>query len=333
MPFSVRSKGSSTLMLTVIVCALSWSQPVPSSVLERTGLETSQIVARVRPAVVTVETVTIGGRTVRSSGFVIDSAGWVVCSAEGVQNARSVRTYIGNGTLLPARVQGVDNITGLALLKLEQTPANLTSLRWGSSENVPVGATAILIGNRGGLEGSVTVGTIGGKDRVGVRPTTGRVVLLLQFNGTVGAGEPGAPLLDTRGQVIGVMVGALEAVEGIPFRSNVAVTGFAVPSEIAKRAVNELRTRGFVEYAWLGVDYRSTPAGVRVVNVVPNSPASRAGIQVNDYISGFNGQPIRSAADLTRALYMAKPNQQVEMVVIREGVPLTLRVQLGRQSL
>ncbi|CUU36670.1 MAG: trypsin-like peptidase domain-containing protein [Armatimonadetes bacterium] len=319
------------LMITCLFAGV-WSQPVPDSVLGRAATEVNQVVESARPAIVTVEGVLAGGRTIRSSGFIIDPAGWVVCSAEGVSEARSARVYLASGQAFSARVRGIDNITGIALLRLEGA-SGLPSLRWGSSENLPVGATAILIGNRGGLEGSVTVGTIGGKDRVGVRPTTGRVVLLLQFNGTVGAGEPGAPLLDSRGQVVGVMVGALQAVEGMPVRPAIAVTGFAIPSEIAQRAVNELRTRGSVEYAWLGVDYQSTPAGVRIVRIAPNSPAQRAGLQVNDYITGFNGQPIRSAADLTRALYMAKPNQQVEIVAIREGVSVKLSVQLGKQSL
>lgn len=329
-----RSKSLWAVIIIGFIASALWSQPAStSSMLERAGLEISQVVERVRPAVVTIESVIAGRQTIRSSGFVIDSAGWVVCSADGIQNASSVRVYLNQGQVLPARLQGADLITGLAVLKVEPPSTDFVSLRWGSSESVPVGGTAILIGNRGGLEGSVTVGTIGGKDRVGVRPSTGRVLLLLQFNGTVGMGEPGAPLLDTRGQVIGVMVGALEAVEGMPMGGGIAVTGFAVPSEIAQRAVNELRQRGKVEYAWLGLDYQSTPAGVRVVRVSPNSPASKAGVQVNDFITGFNGQPIRSAGDLTRALYFTKPNQQVELVVLREGVSLKLSIQLGKQSL
>ncbi len=301
------------------------------SVLDQAAREVQSVVERASPAVVTVEGVMPANRVVRSSGFIIDSSGWVVCSAEGVQGARGLRVILSDGTVSPAELVGVDGITGVALVRLEGA-RNLPTLRWGDSDRVPVGATAILIGNRGGLAGSVTVGTLGGKDRVGIRPQNQRVVLLLQFNGTVGSGEPGAPLLDTRGQVIGVMVGSLSSVEGIA-GANLALTGFAVPSRIAQRVVSDLRSKGYAEHAWLGADYQGIPGGVVVRRVAPNSPAQRVGLMPNDMITGFDGQPIRSASDLTRALYSARPNQQVELVIQREGQTLKLSVQLGVQSL
>ncbi len=301
------------------------------SVLDQAAREVQSVVERASPAVVTVEGVMPANRVVRSSGFIIDSSGWVVCSAEGVQGARGLRVILSDGTVSPAELVGADGITGVALVRLEGA-RNLPTLRWGDSDRVPVGATAILIGNRGGLAGSVTVGTLGGKDRVGIRPQNQRVVLLLQFNGTVGSGEPGAPLLDTRGQVIGVMVGSLSSVEGIA-GANLALTGFAVPSRIAQRVVSDLRSKGYAEHAWLGADYQGIPGGVVVRRVAPNSPAQRVGLMPNDMITGFDGQPIRSASDLTRALYSARPNQQVELVIQREGQTLKLSVQLGVQSL
>lgn len=301
------------------------------SVLDQAAREVNLVVERARPAVVTIETVQVNNRVVRSSGFVIDAGGWIVCSAEGVQGARALRVILSDGAVSPAQLVGVDGISGIALVRATEAP-NLPALRWGDSDRVPVGATVILIGNRGGLEGSVTVGTLGGKDRVGIRPQHQRVVLLLQFNGTVSSGEPGAPLLDARGQVIGVIIGALSNVEGMP-ASGLALTGFAIPSTIAQRVVNDLRLKGRAEHAWLGADYQTLGSSVVVRRVAPNSPAQNAGILPNDLITGFNGQPIRNAADLTRALYYSRPNQQVELVILREGKPLKLTVQLGVQSL
>ncbi|GIV13116.1 MAG: hypothetical protein KatS3mg021_1398 [Fimbriimonadales bacterium] len=106
------------LMITCLFAGV-WSQPVPDSVLGRAATEVNQVVESARPAIVTVEGVLAGGRTIRSSGFVIDPAGWVVCSAEGVSEARSARVYLASGQAFPARVQGIDNITGIALLRLE----------------------------------------------------------------------------------------------------------------------------------------------------------------------------------------------------------------------
>jgi len=288
------------------------------------------MVERALPAIVTVEA-RIGGRLVRSSGFVIDSSGSVVCAAEGVRMQPQVSLYLSEGEPVRARVVGVDNITGLALLRPEIS-LRLPALSWGDSERLPLGSTLILIGNRSGLEGSVTVGTLGGKDRVGVRRDNQRVVLLLQFNGTVGSGEQGAPLLDSQGRVVGVMVGELASVEGAPV-SPVAVVGFAVPSEIAQRVVNDLRTKGRAEHAWLGIDYQGLPTGVVVRRVALNSPAQQAGIQVGDIITQFNDKPIRTASDLTRELYFAQPNQRITLTVQREGQQVRLPVTLGVQSL
>ena len=315
-------------LFSVCWCLVSVAQQ--PSLLERTGQEVSRVVERALPAIVTVEA-RIGGRLVRSSGFVIDSSGSVVCAAEGVRTQLQVSLYLSEGEPVRARVVGVDNITGIALLRPEVN-LRLSSLNWGESERLPLGSTLILIGNRSGLEGSVTVGTLGGKDRVGVRRDNQRVVLLLQFNGTVGSGEQGAPLLDSQGRVVGVMVGELASVEGAPV-SPVAVVGFAVPSEIAQRVVNDLRTKGRAEHAWLGIDYQGLPTGVVVRRVALNSPAQQAGIQVGDIITQFNGKPIRTASDLTRELYFAQPNQRITLTVQREGQQVRLPVTLGVQSL
>jgi serine protease Do len=318
------------LLALFSVCWSLVSVAQQPSLLERTGQEVSRVVERALPAIVTVEA-RIGGRLVRSSGFVIDSSGSVVCAAEGVRMQPQVSLYLSEGEPVRARVVGVDNITGLALLRPEIS-LRLPALSWGDSERLPLGSTLILIGNRGGLEGSVTVGTLGGKDRVGVRRDNQRVVLLLQFNGTVGSGEQGAPLLDSQGRVVGVMVGELASVEGAPV-SPVAVVGFAVPSEIAQRVVNDLRTKGRAEHAWLGIDYQGLPTGVVVRRVALNSPAQQAGIQVGDIITQFNDKPIRTASDLTRELYFAQPNQRITLTVQREGQQVRLPVTLGVQSL
>ncbi len=318
------------LALFSVCIGASWATAQQTSILQRADQEVSRVVARALPAVVTVES-RIAGRTVRSSGFIIDASGLVVCSADGVRTQSRVAVYLADGEHLQAQVAGVDNITGIALLRLEGA-SGLTALRWGDSERTPLGATAILIGNRSGLEGSVTVGTLGGKERVGVRRDNGRVVLLLQFNGTVGSGEPGAPLLDSQGRVIGVMAGELASIEGMSV-APVSVVGFAIPAEIAQRVVNDLRTKGRAEHAWLGIDYQSLPTGVVVRRITPNSPAQQAGLALGDIIVQFGDKPIRTAADLTRELYFAAPNQRVAITVQREGQRITLPVTLGKQSL
>lgn len=321
------------LALFSVFCGLLasvWAQQ--PSLLQIAEQEVSRVVERALPAVVTIEA-RLGGRPVRSSGFIIDPSGLIVCSADGVRAQSQVSVYLTNGGVLNANVLGADNITGIALLRVRsEVRLELTALRWGDSERTPLGATAILIGNRGGLQGSVTIGTLGGKDRVGVRADNQRTVLVLQFNGTVGSGEPGAPLLDSQGRVIGVMIAELAYVDGMQV-APLGVTGFAVPSEIAQRVVNELRTKGRAEHAWLGVSYGVTPQGVFVQAIMPGSPAQQAGLQVGDLIEQFGEKPIRTVADITRELYRAQPNQRVNITIRREGQRLTLPVTLGKQSL
>lgn len=115
--------------------------------------------------------------------------------------------------------------------------------------------------------------------------------------------------------------------------SPVAVVGFAVPSEIAQRVATDLRTKGRAEHAWLGVDYQGLPSGVVVRRVAAGSPAQQAGVQVGDLIVQYNEKPIRTASDLTRELYFARPNQRITLTVMREGQQARLTITLGMQSL
>jgi S1-C subfamily serine protease len=122
-------------LFSVCWCLVSVAQQ--PSLLERTGQEVSRVVKRALPAIVTVEA-RIGGRLVRSSGFVIDSSGSVVCAAEGVRTQLQVSLYLSEGEPVRASVVGVDNITGIALLRPEVN-LRLSSLNWGESERLPLG--------------------------------------------------------------------------------------------------------------------------------------------------------------------------------------------------
>lgn len=330
-------------VLLLLFWQAAHAQPPKDSVLEQAATEVEQVVAKTRTAIVTVRlespnrnpslNLAPGNRraTLVSSGFVVDSSGYIVCSADGAVGAGPFKVVLNDGQEVSASKVGADRITGIALLKVASREP-LSALVFGNSDRVTLGSTAILIGNRYGLEGSVTVGTIGGIDRAGVRQDGKRLLLLLQFNAPVGAGEPGSPLLNSRGEVIGVIVGALSQVEGLG-QQMVSNTAFAVPANVARRVVSDLRVHGKARHPWLGVDYRTHIRSVRVDMVVPNGPAEKAGLKANDVIVRVNGQPMTDATSLTRFLFNSQPNQTIVIEALRDGAPISLSVTLGEQIL
>lgn len=329
-----------------------------SSLMESMQAELSKVVQKALPAVVAVRAESVAiisptspaapgvvpsgirppGRSeigarlpLVSSGFVVDPTGYIVCTADGAEGPGPFRVVLQGGQQVLAHKVGADRITNLALLKAQGTE-RLPALTFGDSESVLIGATAILIsGNRGGLPGNVTIGTIGGKDRLGRIGNAPQSLLLLQFNGVVVAGEPGSPLLNVRGEVIGVLIGSPSEVEGQLMHS--AATGFAIPSNLVRRVVSELRTQGKVHYPALGIRYETAPAGgVMVSYVEVNSPADRAGLKPGDIILRFDNTPTPYPVTFTKKMLEAKPGQKVLLLIHRQGKPMMIQVELGAQK-
>jgi len=333
----------------LLFCGFTGSSQPPASgqqsVLDQAANEVQQVVERCQNAIVSVrlqpgvkgvESGSSGllpnNRTssvLVSTGFIIDPSGYIVCSADGVSGKGPFRVALPDGQVMEAIKIGADLITSVALLKV-QVNEPLPALTMGNSDSVPIGSTGILIGNRHGLTGSVTVGTIGGKDRAGSRANSNRLVLLMQFNAPLGAGEPGSPLLNSRGEVIGMMAGALSEVEGV-LTQQAATTGFAVPSNLVRRVVNDLRAYGRARHAWMGAVCRTFAQGLRVESIVPQSPAQLAGLQVNDILLQFNGTPLNSMTALTRSLFYSKPGDKVALMFVRDGQRMQATLTLGDQ--
>lgn len=345
----MHSKWLYSLFL-LLLCGFPANSQQPAtgqqSILEQAANEVQQVVERCQNAIVTVRLQSAGGgkqsgnigllqnhRTgssvLVSTGFIIDPSGYIVCSADGVSGKGPFRVALPDGQVMEALKIGADQITSVALLKV-QVNEPLPALIMGNSDTVPIGSTGILIGNRHGLAGSVTVGTIGGKDRAGSRANSNRLVLLMQFNAPLGAGEPGSPLLNSRGEVIGMMAGALSEVEGV-LTQHAATTGFAVPSNLVRRVVNDLRAYGRARHAWMGAVCRTFAQGLRVESIVPQSPAQLAGLQVNDILLQFNGTPLTSMTALTRSLFYSKPGDKVALIFVRDGKRMQATLTLGDQ--
>jgi len=260
------------------------------------------------------------------SGFVIEADGKILTNAHVVAEADTVTVTFANGRTFEGKVLGSDPVTDIAVV---QIPANnLPTVRLGNSEQVQPGQWAIAIGNPLGLDQTVTVGVISAINRssADIRASDIRGDFI-QTDAAINPGNSGGPLLNARGQAIGVNTAIIGGAEGI---------GFAIPIATARRIAQELITTGKVEHPFIGVRMVSlTPEireelanlpnrefsvpegeGVLIVEVVPDSPAAAAGLRPGDVIQSINNQPVTQA-------------DQVQQLVERNGVnnPLPITVQ------
>ncbi|MBE9603848.1 trypsin-like peptidase domain-containing protein [Acetobacteraceae bacterium H6797] len=263
------------------------------------------------------------------SGFVIDPAGYVVTNNHVVGNATRIVVALQDGTELTAKVVGTDDLTDLALLKVEPREP-LPAVPWGSSGSSRVGQWVIAAGNPFGLGGTVTSGIISARGReIGAGPFDD----FIQTDAAINPGNSGGPLFNTSGEVIGINT-AIYSPSGAS-----AGIGFATPSDLAKGVIEQLRREGRVERGWLGVsvqDMNPTDGargrrGVLVGGVERGSPAARAGVRVGDIVTALNGERISTSSALIRAVAGTPPGQTLRVSLLRDGRAQDVAVQVGRR--
>lgn len=306
------------------------------------------VFARVNPAVVqlVVSGQTAGGRMQEGSGsgFVVDAQGYILTNNHVVAGARTISVRFPTGETREATVLGTDSGNDLAVLKVD-LPANAAVAPLGNSDTVEIGETAIAIGSPFGLDSSVTQGIVSAVNRTW-QPDSGRVQRnLLQTDAPINPGNSGGPLLNARGEVIGINT-MIES----PIRGSVGV-GFAVPINTAKQLLPQLEAGAKLEPVWLGisgVELDATIAadqnipvqsGVLVASVMPNGPAARAGLRGGqgqneriprggDVITAVNGQAVKTVGDISERLSGLKPGDQVTLSIVRSGQQQDLQVTL-----
>ena len=270
-------------------------------------------------------------RSSLGSGFIISPDGYVVTNNHVVASGGDIVVRLSRGTEHPARVVGTDPPTDLALLKIDAS--SLAVLPLGDSDRLEVGEPVMAIGNPFGLDQTVTTGIVSAKERfIGSGPYDEFV----QTDASINPGNSGGPLLDSRGAVVGIN-SAIFSQSGGPIG-----IGFAIPINLAKTVLLQLRDRGAVVRGFLGVGVRPiTPEaaeaaglkdqkGVLIENVVEGSPAEKAGMQKGDVIVAVNDQAVGAPQELTRRIVGTAPGTKVEISLIRKGKTLQLPVELGR---
>jgi serine protease Do len=267
------------------------------------------------------------------SGFIIDPNGYVVTNNHVIDDASDIQVTLSDGTSLAAHVVGRDTKTDIALLKIAASKP-LPYLAFGDSNKAHVGDWVIAVGNPFGLGGSVSAGIISGSNR---EINAGPYDDFLQIDAPINMGNSGGPLFDQSGQVIGIDTAIYS-----PTGGSIGI-GFAIPSEVVKNVVAQLREHGRVARGWLGVQMQEiTPTlakavgvtrdkGVLVDIVTKDSPAARGDIKQGDVILAFNGTKVETPRELAWAVAQTPAGKTVPVRVWRDGQERTLDVTIGTE--
>ncbi|MHA7061936.1 DegQ family serine endoprotease [Azospirillum argentinense] len=265
------------------------------------------------------------------SGFIIDATGYVVTNNHVIDGADEIKVTLQDGTELPATLVGRDAKTDIALLKVKSDKA-LPALDWGDSDAARVGDWVMAVGNPFGLGGTVTKGIISARGR---DIHSGPYDDYLQLDAAINRGNSGGPTFTLDGRVIGINTAIYS-----PNGGSVGI-GFAIPSNIAKQVVAQLKENGHVERGWLGVKIQeispeiaesvglSQTKGALVAEVTPDSPAAKAGVRQGDVILAYGGKPVNTLRDLTRRVADTKAGDTVDMTVVRKGKETTLTAHIA----
>ena len=261
------------------------------------------------------------------SGVIVAEDGLIVTNGHVIRDADEIIVRLWDRSEYPARVVGADTRTDIALLRIRPT-GKLPVAVLGDSTRLKVGEWAIAVGNPFGLESTVTLGVISatGRTDLGVESTDD----FIQTDASINPGNSGGPLLNIRGEVVGINTAIVSAGQGI---------GFAIPIHTVMAVEQELARHGAVRRGWLGVGIQAlTPdlaesfgakgeKGILVNRVVPRSPADKGGLRGGDIITTFGGKPVSGVKDFQKQVSSTAPGNTVSLEILRGGK--RARVELG----
>ena len=266
------------------------------------------------------------------SGFIIDQDGYIVTNNHVVEGADEIKVKLSDGRDFKARVVGRDRKTDIALIKISSTFKNLQALPLGDSDNVLVGQWVLAVGNPFGLGNTVTQGIISATGRIiGAGPYDN----FLQTDAPINPGNSGGPLVNLKGEAVGICSAIVAGGQGI---------GFAIPINMAKSMVPQLKEKGRFVRGWIGVSIQTiTPeiaqglgvketTGALVADVVPEGPAAAAGIARGDIIVSFNGKEIKNISDLSRLVAETPVGKAVAVKIMRSGKEMELRLTVAEMA-
>ncbi|MDJ0704747.1 MAG: HhoA/HhoB/HtrA family serine endopeptidase [Leptolyngbyaceae cyanobacterium MO_188.B28] len=345
------SLGVMLLIGVSLFCGAESVQAIAPSQMDGASNFVTEVVDKAEPAVVQINVSrTIGyaydpfslmaptERVVRGlgSGFVIDKSGQILTNAHVVDNADVVTVSFQDGRVLEGNVLGADPVTDIAVVQVKAR--NLPTVALGNSDQVKRGQWAIAIGNPLGLQETVTVGVISGTERssaaIGIPD---KRVGFLQTDAAINPGNSGGPLLNAKGDVIGVNTAIIGGAQGL---------GFAIPINTAQYVAQQLIATGRMEHPYIGVQMValtpeirqqanrftggrlqvSADSGILVIGVAPRSPAAKAGLRPGDVVQRINGELVTEADQVQRLVEAAGVGGNLQLECDRSSRTVSLAV-------
>lgn len=271
------------------------------------------------------------------SGIIISPDGYIVTNNHVVKNATDIRVTLNDRRVLPAKLVGADPLTDVAVIKV--SASNLASLPWGDSTTLRPGQTVLAFGNPFGFRFTVTRGIVSGLNRTNpYSDDPHKPGQFIQTDAAINPGNSGGPLIDARGEVVGIntfLISDTGAFSGM---------GFAIPTQVAKPVVESLIRNGKVEHAYMGVGitdvtpenakffHLSENTGAAITQVEADAPGAKAGLKVGDVITEVNGQKVSDAGQLQVLIGQERPGTKVNVELIRDGKQMTLPVTLEQMN-
>jgi serine protease Do len=268
------------------------------------------------------------------SGFCIDKEGYIVTNNHVIENADEIKVKLNNGKEFDAEIVGRDAKTDIALIKVASWHA-CQGVKIGDSDNLEVGEWVVAIGSPFGLEHTVTAGIVSAKGRV---IGTGPYDNFIQTDASINPGNSGGPLINMKGEVVGINTAIFSRTGG-----NMGI-GFAIPINMARDIVDQLKDSGSVTRGWLGVSIQDlTPElaeyygvkdgnGALVGEVFKGDPADKAGIESKDVIIGVDGDKIEDSRDLSQRIARVPVGKKTTLKVIRNGKERTFKVKIAKRT-
>jgi serine protease Do len=264
------------------------------------------------------------------SGFIIDTDGYIITNNHVIADADEIKVKLKDGKEFDAQIIGKDPTTDIALLKIKP-PRELPALTLGDSNSLEIGQWVVAIGNPFGLEDTVTAGIVSAKGRViGAGPYDD----FIQTDASINPGNSGGPLINLKGEVVGINTAIIAGGGG--------GIGFAIPINMAKDIIDQLKKSGEVSRGWLGVaiqdldeelkSYYKVDNGVLITEVFPDDPADKAGMKANDIIVSVNGTPVNSSRELSRLIAAVPVGEKAEIKINRNGDIMTKRIAVAKRD-
>jgi len=265
------------------------------------------------------------------SGFIVDNGGHVITNAHVVAGAEKLTVTLSDGTEVPAEMVGSDDLIDVAILKLDLSAGQSVPgvVAFGDSSALRPGDQVVAIGNAlGEFPNTVSEGTVNATDRA--FPNEGGLTDWIQHDAEIWHGNSGGPLLNLRGEVVGVNTAGIgSGMMGTDTGS--ADMAFAVEGNTVCRAAADLLANGKINWPYLGIQGEATAEGQSVAEVVEDGPSAAAGIEPGDVITGLDGHDITRQKSLLDLLFEHEPGDAVSVSVERDGTPQTFQVTLGER--